>query len=305
MPYGYRPVPHPGGAGAALDIDPDEAAVVRRVADTILKDRRTLNSVVAELNAEGVKPRRAARWTLRSLQGILLSPASLGRIAYQGDVVRDDRGLPVQAWPPVLAPEEQLMLRPLITGNPRKPRRRAARLLSGLALCDSCGGTLSVRSYSGGASYGCTADARGRVCEAPVYVKAELIEAEVERRFLATYGFFKMTEEIETAPDDPGLVVVEEAIRDTASALAKPGVDVAALAARMADLHAERERLAAAPKRRESLLVESDRTFAEEWEGASIERRRALLRSSGAEIRVLRPVGGRRWTPERVVMRFS
>jgi DNA invertase Pin-like site-specific DNA recombinase len=35
-PYGYRPVPHPSGKDRALEIHPEEAAVVRRMAEEVL-----------------------------------------------------------------------------------------------------------------------------------------------------------------------------------------------------------------------------------------------------------------------------
>lgn len=304
-PYGYRAVDHPDGAGKALDIEPAEADVIRRVADEVLEGS-TVHRAVTALNDEGIKPRRAAHWTPRVMQRILLSPSTLGRVPFKGNVIRDERGLPLQVWPPILSPEEQAFIRPRVIGDPKAPRRRATRLLSGgLLRCAGCGRRLTVRSARTAAlAYGCTSSTKGLRCPSPAYVTATYAEEEVEKRFLRTFGFLRVTEVIESVPDDPGLIVVEEAIRDTAKTITEPGADVAALAARLTDLHAERERLSAAPRKRERVTVETGRTFAEEWEGSSVERRRALLLNAGTDV-VVEPSRRGRWAPERLKVRFG
>lgn len=302
-PYGYRPVPHPDGQGTALDLEPDEVAIIRYAVGRILDDRKTLHSVVLEMNAKGLKPRKGTRWTVQVLKRILLSPATLGRMVVKGDVVRDERGVPITFWPPILAPEEQMALRPLITGDPKSPRRgRNSRLLSGLIRCDGCGFPMTIRiaDPKKGRAYGCSASSKGVICPAPAYVSCELSEAEVERRFLDRLGDWPVLTHVEAVPDDPGLILIEEAIQDTAKAMTQPGADVVALSARMADLHAEREAIKARPQpQNEPILVESDMTYAQKWAESGIETRRAMLEDAGTEVRV-RKIGRGAWKPERL-----
>lgn len=306
LPYGYRVVPHPDGVGKALEPDPHEAAVVRRMADSILGGASVYATTQA-LNDDGVKPRRAARWEPSSVQRIVRSDSVLGRVKSRGALVRDDDGLPVVRWEPILSVEEVDRLRALTewgskTGRTASTRRRASRLLSGLLSCESCGSALVVRYRSGrNAIYGCGLKARGGACKRGTVVECERVEAEVERRFLDALGIFPVVEQVVTTRDVPGLAEVEQALRETADEMTRPDADVAALVERLNALRVRRESLEAIPVAPETRLVETGQSFAERWAVEDVAGRRALLRSAGVEV-TLGPGQKGRWRPERVQM---
>lgn len=308
VPYGYRSVPHPDGVGRALEPDPVESAVVRRMADEVLAGA-AVYTVAQRLNADGVPPRRSAAWSTTSVARILRSDAVLGRVRRKGEPVRGEDGLPVQFWPPILPVDDVLRLRALTDWTPRgraglKPRR-AARLLSGLLECASCGSALVVRRRKDAPSvYGCSAAARGRACGRGTVIECDRVEAEVERQFLDLLGPFRVVEEVITAPEVAGLAEVEEALAATAREMTAPDADVPALLTRLESLRAERVRLDALPKVPESSLIETGATFAEEWGRRDVVGRRALLVGTGAEV-VLRHGQRGRWDPSRVSLVLS
>ena len=221
--------------------------------------------------------------------------------------MRDDDGLPVVRWEPILSVEEVDRLRALTewgskTGRTASTRRRASRLLSGLLSCESCGSALVVRYRSGrNAIYGCGLKARGGACKRGTVVECERVEAEVERRFLDALGIFPVVEQVVTTRDVPGLAEVEQALRETADEMTRPDADVAALVERLNALRVRRESLEAIPVAPETRLVETGQSFAERWAVEDVAGRRALLRSAGVEV-TLGPGQKGRWRPERVQM---
>lgn len=312
LPYGYRVVPHPDGAGKALEPDPAEAAVVRRMADEALAGR-PVYAITQGLNADGIPPRRSGSWSPSSVQRILRSNSVLGRVKVGGDLLRDDKGVPVQVWAPLLDVAEVERLRALTdwTATPGRSeataagrRRKASRLLSGLLYCPGCGGALVARTRKGTALYSCGASARGRVCPGGVAVEADRIEAEIGRRFLAAFGRLEVVEARTSAPEVAGLAAVEEAIRETTDALRDPSADVVALVDRLTSLRAERDRLAALPAEPVVDLVETGETFAEAWGRLDVPGRRLMLTAAGLEVEIGR---GRRgaWTPDRIQARVA
>src|SRR5262249_36255528 len=137
-------IPHPSGQGRALAVDAAEAAHVRVAADHVL-DGGSLYSALAVLDGRGSRPRRAETWSLGSLRIVLTGDAILGRLTHRGAVVRDEAGVPVQPWEPVLPLADVERLRALLASKPAEQRRRrATRLLSGLVECAGCGGHMRV-----------------------------------------------------------------------------------------------------------------------------------------------------------------
>jgi DNA invertase Pin-like site-specific DNA recombinase len=316
LPYGYRPIPHPDGVGKALEPDPVEAAVVRRMADAVLGGT-PVYAVAVDLNREGIQPRRAAQWDPGVIRRLLRSDYVLGRVRSRGELLRDDNGVPVVQWEPLLSVEEVERLRAITdyTTTPGRSeataagrRNRASRLLSGLLTCPSCGGNLIAKNRTnttGQDIYSCQARARGRVCERGVAVECERVEAEVERRFLGAVGRMEVVEQRVSVREVAGLASVEEAIRDTTDELRAPEADVVALVERLSRLRAERDRLAAAPATPTTELVETGETFRELWDRLDYAGRRGLLISSGVEIAIAPAAQRGKWDPERVSVRFA
>lgn len=308
LPYGYRVIPHPDGPGKALAVDPAEAAVVRRMADEVLGGA-SVYAVCRDLNRDGIRPRRASEWSPKSITRILRSDSILGRVRVRGELLRDDStGLPAVVWPPLLSVEEVERLRALTDWTPTPGRseatsaglrRKASRLLSGLMSCPSCGSSLVVRRRKERAFYVCPSSARGKLCERGVIVDADMSEAEIERRFLATVGRYEVIEERISKPEVAGLAAVEEALRETTDALRSPEADMDALLDRLALLRSERDRLAALPSVPVSRLEETGETFAQAWDRLDVNGRRQLLESSGLSVTVRPGVRGT-WSPDRL-----
>ncbi|MDR5691873.1 recombinase family protein [Agromyces indicus] len=299
VPYGYRPCPHPGGVGRALEPHPDEAPVVRRIVDALLAGEPSA-AVARALNADGVPTRSArtgknpeSRWHPSTIRLIVTGDAILGRVVSKGRLVRDDLGLPVVAWPPLISLDESARLRARFEDDPARGEkiaagrgRKASRLLSGLILCSSCGRPLVARNDTRRSSvYSCVSRSRGVPCERPVSISADAVEAEVTRRFLSLFGRWDVVEEQRVAVEDARLSEVEAAIRDTTDELRAPDADVLALVDRLNGLREERERLATLRPKVETVRVPTGETFVQAWESAADYRgQREILLSAGVEV---------------------
>lgn len=311
-PYGYRSVPHPSGHGRALEPDPAEAAIVRRIAKEVL-DGRSLYGIAQRLNEEGVPAPKGAGWRTNTIRRILTGEAILGRVVQHGKAILDDAGVPVVFWPPLIDLETAERLRAILDRAPSTPakptRKRAARLLSGLLECPGCGSALVVRSMRYAktgemvAFYGCSNKTRALPCPGSVFVRADRLEAEVERRFLAAVGHLRTQKVVTRRRPVPGLAETEAAIRETALELAQPDADMPALVDRLQDLHARRERLSALTSEPAEEIIEGD-TFAEEWAATDTDGRRALLSSAPLEIAVDH-AKTKAWDPSRVSVQFT
>lgn len=319
VPFGYDTAPNPDGAGRVLVVNRAEAAIVREVADRIIGDQ-TVHSISMDLNRRKVPTTRSnyrratiagkptdgletGRWTSSAIQMIWTSDNLLGRVAHKGDFVRDPDGLPAAIWEPVLDLETLTRIR-AHTRNPRdwhartalelainpdavvertaQRRRRAARLLSGVAYCAHCDSKMHVNSYGAKPVYACSR-INDSTCSAP-RMTAEIAERMVEERFLAIVGDHPELEQVETVTD-PGtreeLAVVEATIGETSAAFANRDADRGALLARLDALQARRETLNAIPS---SITVEARPTGRSYREAYSEEetvagRRRVLLAS--------------------------
>lgn len=296
-PYGYRPIPHPSGKGRALELHPDEAAVVRRMADEVLSGA-TGYAVAKRLNAEGIRPRKAAKWTAATVADLLRGDAILGYMTHRrpGDSTRVSRpllgedGLPEQVWPAIITPDESAELRALLSRRPDwntmpgAGRKRASRLLSGLVECVTCGSPLRVnytdklKDGSRTARYVCSASSGA--CERKVSIHAGMLEEHVTKTFLTVAGSFEVFEVRESRRDTGELAQVQQAIDAAAAEMATPGADIAALASRLTELHARREALEAVPAENIIQTVATGETFTQAWEARDTAGRRVLINSA-------------------------
>ncbi|SFF53004.1 Recombinase zinc beta ribbon domain-containing protein [Blastococcus tunisiensis] len=295
VPYGYRTAANPDGPGRVLVPDPDESAVVRQLVATVL-DGGSLYAAAQDLNARGIRPRRAKEWSIQSVRQLLVGDAILGRVVHRGDVLRGDDGLPVVAWTPLVTVDEAMRLRAALAPKPAgERRRRAARLASGLLRCSGCDAPLRVGVNGAGVpTYRCATRSSGRLCPSPVSVNADAVDDLLTAELLATVGRFEVVDVITSAPEVAGLAEVEEAIRATAARMADPSADVPALVERLTALRARREELAAQPAAPTTTAVPSGETFAERWARVDVDGRRALLADAIAAVVVRPGVRGRR-----------
>jgi site-specific DNA recombinase len=126
--YGYRVIGH----NAGLEVVPEEAEVVREMADRIIRGD-TLYAVVSDLNSRGVPTASGRRWSYAGVRSILLGSPN-GR----------KRGTPLIAgganWSSILDADQLALVRARWPKAPEGERPGGRRgILSGVAVCSECG----------------------------------------------------------------------------------------------------------------------------------------------------------------------
>lgn len=173
-PYGYRLIPKTEVCGARLEIDDAEANVVRRIYDYYLREGLKMNAVSRRLDADGVRPRHAERWSTSTVAVILKNEAYIGKAAFlkttstgrrarrnrtgrrQAGAVRRLVGRttrPREEWieltvPAILDETTFARAQQRRADNRRfSPRKTAvSTLLQGLCVCAECGYTIGRNS---------------------------------------------------------------------------------------------------------------------------------------------------------------
>jgi site-specific DNA recombinase len=329
---GYRTTEHPSGEGRALVLDDVEAALVREIAERALSGE-TVSSIARSLNGRNEPtPRSEARrarqagepqagldtgtWTTNRIQALLTSEHILGRITSNGELIRDPDGLPVAAWPPVIDATLAGRLRAVVRDPrqkpghvPAAPRRRAARLLSGLAYCAHCEGKMHVNTTGARPIYACVGSiVRG--CASPT-MTAELAERFVESHFLKLVGEVQEFEYVQTAADNgtaAQLVEVEQALQTATGELLRDDVDTAEVLARLASLKALRGELRSIPTLAAGEYRLTGKTIAEAWADRDMPGRRAMLKSriDSVSIASLKPGAARKtFDPSRITFNWN
>lgn len=139
-------------------IVPSEAELVRDSAERVLNGE-SLRSIARHWQELGVSTPRndlgAHGWTPRGVKLVLLNPRTCGLMRYKGEVI--GRG----AWEAIITEETHTLLVAKLTDPARLLRnesngRAPQNLLTGLARCAVCGGTVDAGSgYKGAAIYQC------------------------------------------------------------------------------------------------------------------------------------------------------
>ncbi|NVK76072.1 recombinase family protein [Streptomyces morookaense] len=331
-PYGYLPSPMPkehGGSGWTLVPDPDAVNVIERIIAELVSGK-TLHAIAQGLNRDGVLPpsehwkaykarnkgttdadtrdatenaepkKRPAQWVSETIRNMLKNPTLLGWKMHARKPVRDDQGNPVMATTqPILTREEFDQVAVLITPKPtaeKAPRRKdSPALLLRVIHCDGCGGRMYLNKSSG--NYGCSSYKYGTHCDAPATVRATWVDEYVTAEFLRTAGPVQIARVTEIPGYDPqpeiDATVAEMEEHDEQKGRRKSKAGMAAwqrradaLEARLAELESREKR----EPRRE--VVSTGRTFADEWQAADTEGKRAMLIDSGAHLAVKRGTKG-------------
>jgi site-specific DNA recombinase len=134
----------PSGGRRAYGFEPDgithrpeEAAIVREVADRVLGGE-ALQSVARDLEARGVASAEGGRWTAGRLRALLLKPRMAGYRTYRGEVVGD------AVWQPVIDRATWKELQDHLRQRDRGPRgHNYTSLLGGIARCGRCGTSMN------------------------------------------------------------------------------------------------------------------------------------------------------------------
>lgn len=167
------------------EIIAERAAIVRELAQRILAGE-SLGALCAELAERQVPTRSGGAWRPTTLRTMLTSPSLAGLQVHRGEIIGTGD------WDPVLDRVTWERLRHLLTSRRRPASDRY--LLSGLAICGSCGHHLTGK-VSGGRQlvYACAPPLGcGRV-----YAKRDRVDEIVEARMAAFVASARTT----AAPD--------------------------------------------------------------------------------------------------------
>lgn len=92
LPYGYRPVKMDGHY--ELEIDPDQAAVIRELAAAIIGGTSMRAACIA-LNKRGITTSKGAQWDGATVANMLRNPSLRGYTMHDGEPVAGDDGMPL------------------------------------------------------------------------------------------------------------------------------------------------------------------------------------------------------------------
>ena len=291
-PYGFRNVKLPDGT--YREIDPDEAAVVRRMVAEVIEGR-SLRSIAARLEADGIPTpgadnhySEAKKWGYAAVERIVSNPALVGRTVYKSDVVREG-GLPVEdeRLRIVSASDWRAAQRAIEARRQPAHRRRTLDedrlLLDGVATCAACGRLLRRKSTHGGryVSYGCPSN----LCEDRATVAAGALDEYVTGEALRVFGDYPVTLQVDSG--DPAIAdalatVTEEAARAHKSMLSATPDEAASLFTLWQSLRQREATLAEELERSHGVQqIETGETFADSWreavEAGDRSRMRALM----------------------------
>jgi site-specific DNA recombinase len=116
-----------------LTIRPDEATVIREIAERILAgDSKT--SICRDLDARGITTSTGRTWAISSLDRMIRSARIAGLREYKGQIIG-----PAQ-WPAIITPEVLARVRAAAAAGAASASRTPRRyLLAGMARCSLCG----------------------------------------------------------------------------------------------------------------------------------------------------------------------
>jgi site-specific DNA recombinase len=231
-PYGYQ------ATDGKLIPHPDEAPVVRRIIADLLNGQ-TCRQIAKALNDEGVRSPGSAKseeilaqgrepknrpttWGMSTIINLMHNPALAGWRQHRGKVVLGPDDEPISFGDGILTPSERACLlaeldrRTAVVkgashlqwiGRRTGSGRPAMYLLSGIAVCETCGYHLFgfLRRDRGGSFYRCSSTIQGYVCAGRAHIKAAIADEEVRRQLTARLAAIER--------DDPILAAIARRCR--------------------------------------------------------------------------------------------
>ena len=147
VPFGYRQ-----GEGNRLELEPDEAVLIRDAYSAILAGA-SLHTIAKQWNAGDVATRRGNQWSGATVRQLLMSYRNAGLAVYQGEPVGEGN------WPAIVDRDVLDGVRAILTEDGRRIGGTSTgrkHLLSGIALCGNCSKTMgSAKSVAGRLVYVC------------------------------------------------------------------------------------------------------------------------------------------------------
>lgn len=200
---------------ATLEIVPEEAEIVREIADRFLGSE-SLRQIAKDLNERQIPTVTGKTWRVTTLRTMLTGPHITGLRVHRGEIVGEGN------WDPILdrATWEQARA---ILGDPRRKRkgRPPSHLLTSILECSRCGGTLhhSIRADNGKGRYVCNASAGSGSC-GRLAISAEATEQIVSDAVLQALDSPEMEEALaESENTDTETVQIVNQIEQAESSL--------------------------------------------------------------------------------------
>ncbi len=258
---------------------------------------KSANSLAKYLNQRGIRTGQGKLWRTQQIGPFLRSPRLRGYVIEgprgRATLVRGADGMPVRRTP-IIDDETWTALQAALDRNADKKsavHTRASGLL-GVAFCALCGRKLhaDVRSARPShAYYVCY----GRLEEGCVARSLPMSSLETlgEGLFLAMVGPVEVLERIAVPGDDHATALAEvgQAIADLTQERYVRGIVRDNYDQTLAGLQAEHARISALPPEPPTITERSTgRTFAQLWDGASIEERRQLMMKAGFKLWIAR-----------------
>jgi hypothetical protein len=287
-PYGYKP--EPDGSHWVLVPDPDQAAVVRRMAEAILAGR-SASAVARDLNAGAIRPARGRAWTVSSVLFVLRNCVLYGQLRdNEKRPLRGPDGSLLTLRSAIMDRDTWQQVQTRMSSASFKKSAVTLALLSGVAFC-ACGAPLhgntvtSVPTKSGTRrvyrKYRCSAD-----CGESQVHQGDLDPA-VAEMLLTTYGVVDVPERVDIPAFDSTARLAEvTALITGLDAEYRAGrLPAAAYSRQIAALETERADLEVRPvtyAHAERCL--SGENFAARWGRLDVPARNRLLRDLEAHI---------------------
>lgn len=310
VPYGWRSVPNPDGAGLVLAQDPERIDYVRGMAERVLRGetvyavKQWLDEVGAPLPTASQSTRKGGAWRYVTVERLLRHPILAGMTPFNpgndtkrrgSEVLRGDDGLPVvDESVAILSASEwrrlvhQLDSRDSAQAKPRALRSKTSALLSGLVTCGECDVRMHRGTANGRESFNCPR------CHQTI----SNIEPHVVSTFLARHGHEYRLSQVEKVHDGGAALLpeIEHALAELTAELQATDDDDRAeqLTEQIAGLRRRRREAKATETVVELREVQSSQTWAEDWaDAADVVARRAVLDDALAGITVRRGRTGR------------
>ncbi|MEU3571945.1 recombinase family protein [Kitasatospora sp. NPDC036755] len=314
VPYGYRVVPNPDGAGKVLEVNPEEARTIHLIVERVLA-KDSLMTIATDLSKSNVpspghtsrqttgKRSDSKQWYTGSLRSLLTNPQLLGQVIEDGKPILRTDGLPLVNRTPILDMDTWQALQDELSrrANPRDRRREGTSLLRGIVHCSLCGFRMYTYVAKGRLRYRCIGRLKKRQggehidCYG-VSIAGEAMEEHVEATFLKAFGQLPVVRMIEQAGEDfrPQIRQAKEALSDLEKdrydrGLFKGEDGANRFAAQYVKLE---ERIASLEEKQRHakpagfVAVPTGQTYAQHWKAADTAGKRDILLDAGAYVEV-------------------
>ena len=239
--YGYKSVTTEKRGGTSkkkLDLDPDEAAVMRMIFDLALEGDGTtgpmgVKAIVRWLNERGYKTRQGKAWGIGTLHRLLKSKTYAGTQEFHSSF---EGGHTISTKVnSIISEEEHERLREMMEA--KDPKRMPPRvvtgdvLLTGLVTCPECGGGMTTSTGKGGRYryYACSNRMRTSTCKGrrvPMEEFDALVVQNISDAFMTVENIDNMLQPLRDRQDKSAKALKQRlAKRETEVQAAKKALD--------------------------------------------------------------------------------